>query len=47
MSILTILRVINSYSSFSDNSFGNIHDFLEYVIDNVPVRGEHFFFPHE
>lgn len=47
MGFLTILRAINSHSSFSDNSFGNINDFLEYVIDNVPVQGEQFFFPHE
>lgn len=47
MGFLTILRAINSHSSFSDNSFGNINDILEYVIDNVPVWGEQFFFPHE
>lgn len=45
MGFLTILRAINSHSSFSDNSFGNINDVPEYVIDNVPVRGEQFFFP--
>ena len=47
MGFLTILMAINSHSSFSDNSFGNINDILDYVMDNVPVWGEQFFFPHE
>lgn len=45
MGFLTILRAINSHSSFSGNSFGNINDILEYVIDNVPYEVNNFSFP--